>query len=153
MPPTTWAGPLASIHPYLRKHGGDRVPGYDHASRGCAGAGFANSQLFLAGYSQGGHATMALHRLIEGQHSDEFTVTASAPAAGPYDLSGTTLDAALATPSANTPRYLFYLLVSYETVYDLFSSFSQVFQPPYDTLAAGRGGTLSKRRWGQTVRG
>jgi predicted esterase len=131
-------GHSAGIHPYL--HASTEATAcldMIRASREvCRELGILlNSQLFLAGYSQGGHATMALHRLIEGQHSDEFTVTASAPAAGPYDLSGTTLDAALATPSANTPRYLFYLLVSYETVYDLFSSFSQVFQPPYDTLA------------------
>lgn len=50
-----------------------------------------NNQLFLVGHSEGGHATMALHRVIEQQNGGEFTVTASAPAAGPYDLSGSQL--------------------------------------------------------------
>ena len=47
-----------------------------------------NSQLFITGYSQGGHAAMALHREIDRNWSDEFTVTASAPLSGPYSISG-----------------------------------------------------------------
>ena len=69
-----------------------------------------NSQLFGRLFA-GRHATMALHRMIEGQHSDEFTVTASAPAARAYDLSGTTLDAALATLGEH-PQVSLLLLVS-----------------------------------------
>jgi dienelactone hydrolase len=41
-----------------------------------------NGQLFLTGYSEGGYATMSLHKLLEEEHADEFTVTASAPAPG-----------------------------------------------------------------------
>ena len=41
-------------------------------------------ELFLLGYSEGGYATMALHRELQQFHSDEFTVTASAPMAGPW---------------------------------------------------------------------
>ena len=40
-------------------------------------------QLFLSGYSQGGHVTMALHRELE-RVDHGFTVTASFPMAGPY---------------------------------------------------------------------
>jgi hypothetical protein len=47
-----------------------------------------NGQIFLAGYSQGGHSTMAAHRELEQKHANEFTVTASAPLSGPYDVSG-----------------------------------------------------------------
>ncbi|HZX75129.1 MAG TPA: lipase family protein, partial [Cyclobacteriaceae bacterium] len=47
-----------------------------------------NDQLFLVGYSQGGHATMAAHQLIQEHYSNYFTVTASSPMSGPYDLSG-----------------------------------------------------------------
>ena len=45
-----------------------------------------NEQLFLAGYSEGGYVTLAAHKEIEENYSSEFTVTASAPMAGSYDL-------------------------------------------------------------------
>lgn len=47
-----------------------------------------NEKLFLAGYSLGGSATMALHKTIEEQAASEFTVTASAPGAGAYHKTG-----------------------------------------------------------------
>ena len=43
-----------------------------------------NGQLFLMGYSHGGHVTMALHRELEQYHANEITITASAPMAGAY---------------------------------------------------------------------
>lgn len=42
-----------------------------------------DGKLFLMGYSQGGHATMALHRYLE---RNEIPVSMSVPMAGPYDL-------------------------------------------------------------------
>ncbi|MGB0848070.1 MAG: alpha/beta hydrolase family protein [Thiolinea sp.] len=46
-----------------------------------------NQQLFLTGYSQGGHVTMAAHQALE--QSGNHDVTASIPAAGPYNLVAT----------------------------------------------------------------
>ena len=43
-----------------------------------------NEELFLMGYSQGGHATMALHQKIEEE--SQLTVTHSMPAAGAYNI-------------------------------------------------------------------
>ena len=43
-----------------------------------------NGELYLTGYSQGGHATMALHQKIEKEN--KFQVTHSIPGAGAYDL-------------------------------------------------------------------
>ena len=45
-----------------------------------------NDQLFTTGYSAGGYGTMAFHQILEEEYSDEFTVTANAPLAGPYSL-------------------------------------------------------------------
>ncbi len=42
--------------------------------------------LFLRGYSEGGYATLALQKALETQYATELPITASAPAAGPYDL-------------------------------------------------------------------
>ncbi|MGE0636994.1 MAG: T9SS type A sorting domain-containing protein [Bacteroidia bacterium] len=91
-----------------------------------------NGQLFLVGYSQGGHATMALHRLIETDFSDEFTVTASAPMSGPYDVSGVQADVIVNDSVYSQPGYLPYILQSYNTVYNLFVDYADVFQSPYD---------------------
>ncbi|HXF42865.1 MAG TPA: hypothetical protein VNK26_03925, partial [Pyrinomonadaceae bacterium] len=49
-------------------------------------------QLFITGYSEGGGVAMAQTRLLEQMSNPDFRVTASAPLAGPYDLSGTTID-------------------------------------------------------------
>ena len=48
---------------------------------------FWNEQIFIFGYSQGGHGAMALFKELETEYADEFTVTACAPMSGPYDIS------------------------------------------------------------------
>ncbi|MBK9165568.1 MAG: hypothetical protein IPM21_16985 [Acidobacteria bacterium] len=48
------------------------------------------NDLFITGYSEGGGVAMALTQALQAFSGPEYTVTASAPAAGPYDLSGTT---------------------------------------------------------------
>jgi len=93
-----------------------------------------NGQLFLVGYSQGGHATMALHRLIETSFSNEFTVTASAPMSGPYDVSGVQADVIVNDSVYSQPGYLPYILMSYNMVYGFYSDFSTVVLSPYDTV-------------------
>jgi Secretory lipase len=76
-----------------------------------------NNQLFLAGYSEGGFATMATQREIETFHADEFTITASAPMGGAYDLSGTMLQQFLSGEPLPRPFYFPYLLIAYNTIY------------------------------------
>ncbi|MCB0756100.1 MAG: T9SS type A sorting domain-containing protein [Flavobacteriales bacterium] len=92
-----------------------------------------NGQLFIMGYSQGGHATMGTHRMIQEELSGEFTVTASAPGAGAYDLSGTQLDMVASFDPYSVPGYLPYLIQSYQHVYgNLYDSIQEIFVPPYD---------------------
>lgn len=98
----------------------------------CATHGIAlNTQLFLFGYSHGGHATMALHRELEEYHASEFTITASAPMAGAYDLSGVTTDDALSGRPMPNPYYFSMLLASYQSVYGLAGSLTDLFAAPY----------------------
>lgn len=91
-----------------------------------------NGQLFLAGYSQGGHATMALHRALE--QAGDLTVTASAPMAGPYDLSKTSIQTSLQNPSPNTSGYASYIIFSYHHVYGAPAHYSEAVNSPMDTL-------------------
>ena len=92
-----------------------------------------NGQLFLCGYSEGGHVTMALDRELEAFHTNEFTLTASAPMAGAYDLSGSTLEDALSGRPMPNPYYFGLLLAAYQDVYHFAGSLSEVLASPYDT--------------------
>ena len=104
-----------------------------------------NDQLFLVGYSQGGHSVMATHRKIQEELSDEFTVTASAPGSGPYDMSGAQLDMVAAFEPYAQPGYLPYLIQSYQHVYgDLYDNIEDIYVSPYDqTLPPMLDGTFT----------
>jgi alpha/beta superfamily hydrolase len=55
--------------------------------------------LYITGYSEGGGVAMAQVRDLERSNDPAHNVTASAPASGPYDLSGTTRDFMLEQPT------------------------------------------------------
>ncbi len=94
-----------------------------------------NGQLFLFGYSQGGFDTMATQRVIEEDYPDEFTVTASAPMSGPYDLVEAQVDLIVADLPYPTPGYLPYIVLSYQSIYgNLYNDISEFLVSPYDTL-------------------
>jgi len=95
-----------------------------------------NDQLFLIGYSDGGYATLAAQRGIEQNYNDEFTITASFPMAGPYDLSGTMVDYFLSAPEYDQPYYVPYVLTSQLWYYEgLDVEFDEYFEPFWaDTL-------------------
>lgn len=94
-----------------------------------------NDQLFLLGYSQGGHVTMATHKEIEENNSNEFTVTASAPCSGPYDLSGMMRDSMLAGGKFSNSFFTAFISMSYQYVYqNLFGDIGEIFKAPYDSL-------------------
>lgn len=90
-----------------------------------------NGQLFLTGYSQGGHVTMAAHHELETFHTNEFTVTASAPCAGPYDLGGVTIQSLLTDPAYPHPSYFSLLLAAYLPIYQLGDTLEELLAPPY----------------------
>ncbi len=93
-----------------------------------------SGQLFLSGYSQGGHTVMAAHRALEEDYAAEFTVTASTPMAGAYDLSGVMVEVMLSTEPYPSPFYLPYLIRGYDEIYELFDGPSEYLASPYDTL-------------------
>ncbi len=91
-----------------------------------------SSKLFLCGYSHGGHATMALFRELETYHTNEFTVTACAPMAGAYDLSGATTEDVLSGRIMPNPYYFAILLAAYQDVYHLAPTLGDLLVPPYN---------------------
>ena len=94
-----------------------------------------NQQLFLYGYSQGGHATMAAFRELQTLHAADFTVTAVAPMSGPYDISGVQAESITAEQPYATPGYLPYVVLGYQEAYgNIYNDLSEIFRPPYDSL-------------------
>ena len=96
-----------------------------------------NNQLFLVGYSEGGYTTMATHKMIEELFSDEFVITASAPSAGPYDLSGTMADLMLSFDPYGEPFYLPFTILSYQDKYSLVESLNEYFLDYYAEILPG----------------
>jgi hypothetical protein len=96
-----------------------------------------NGQVFLTGYSQGGHVTMAAHKLIESHFSNEFDIAASAPLSGAYQLSGVQAEVISQDSSYGAPGYLPFIINTFNTVYQLYPSYSDIYKPPYDVIVPG----------------
>ncbi len=95
---------------------------------------FINDQLFISGYSQGGHAAMALQRAIEANPGLGLDVTASAPLSGPYSISEVMKDQILSDSPYFYPAYVPNTLLSYNYVYGIFDDpISATFKEPYAT--------------------
>lgn len=92
-----------------------------------------NEQLFLAGYSEGGFVTMAMHRVMERDFPDEFHITASAPSGGAYDQYGISRDSILYSDRYSHPFFLTFLVMAYDYIYEnIYDKTFDVFLPPYD---------------------
>jgi len=76
-----------------------------------------NGQLFLGGYSEGGYATLAVQKRIQEALSNEFSVTASVPAEGAYNV----LETAQIDPDDTRLTYIFFAFIikGYDEVYGL----------------------------------
>jgi hypothetical protein len=126
-----------SLHPYLHARS-EAVAAVDllRAARTYLSNNLArqtDGHLFLAGYSQGGHATLALQRELEERHAGEFPLTASAAMAGPHDLSGRMRTLMLSGAPYGNPEYVPYLFLGLNAVYGLVATPADALQAPYAT--------------------
>jgi pimeloyl-ACP methyl ester carboxylesterase len=127
-------GSSPGLHPYLhaRSEATASVDMLRAARNFCASNGIGlNGQVFVTGYSQGGHVAMALHRELERYHTNEFAVTASAPMAGPYDMSGVEMNDILSARCPPNPYYAAYVVMAYQSVYGLGPSWTNLLVAPY----------------------
>ena len=91
------------------------------------------SEVFVTGYSQGGHAAAALHRELVDNPVPALNVGAAAYLSGPYSISEVMLGT-LFSDSLNTlPGYIAYTYVSYNAVYGFTDDLAEVFAEPYLT--------------------
>lgn len=93
-----------------------------------------NGKLFLTGYSQGGHSSMAAHKYLQELNDPRFKVTASSPMSGAYDMTGE--QEKYMFQEYPRPFYLPYLLISYQEAYKILGeqSIYNVFKSPFDTI-------------------
>jgi len=140
-------GYVTVVPDYLGMGDSPGYQSYDHARSGatcvvdalrsartlCVSNGLAlNGQVFLFGYSQGGQVTMATHRELEMFHTNEFTLTASAPCAGAYDIGGVTIQGILANPAAYPfPGYCPLAVASFLPIYNLAGTLEEILAEPY----------------------
>jgi len=92
-----------------------------------------NDQLFVTGYSQGGHASMALHRALELELADEISLTAASHLSGPYDISGVMRELMVSEDPYNFLAYLPNTYLSFNYVYGFYDDLEQFFKPAYTT--------------------
>jgi pimeloyl-ACP methyl ester carboxylesterase len=88
-----------------------------------------NKKLFLAGYSQGGYATLAAHKAMEGDPSPDFELIASFPGAGGYDIKAMQ-EYFFGLQTYPDPYYLAYVGMSYQKYYEE-EVLTPFFKAPY----------------------
>ncbi|MGA1856486.1 lipase family protein [Azospirillum sp. 11R-A] len=101
-----------------------------------------SGKVLLAGYSQGGHASMAAQRTIERDHAGEFHLAGTAPMSGPYALEQTFIDGWSATgpagPNGLATALFAYAVVAMQRVYaNIYASPADVFRSPFDATVEG----------------
>jgi pimeloyl-ACP methyl ester carboxylesterase len=90
----------------------------------------AEKNLYVFGYSQGGWATLALHKDIEQNHSDDFDLKGSVCGAGPYNLN--LLFSGMTTTTAYPmPVYIGYIVNAYSVYHQFTNPVSDIFKEPY----------------------
>jgi len=92
-------------------------------------------EVFLTGFSQGGHATMVAHRALEKMEDPPFKVAASAPVAGPYNLRHITFPAAMQGASSADSLYMAWVTEAFCRIYE--EAPETVMAEPYAEQAAG----------------
>jgi pimeloyl-ACP methyl ester carboxylesterase len=89
-----------------------------------------NNDFYLIGYSQGGWATLALHKALELDHSNEFNLRGSVCGAGPYDI-GLLLSQMTANSTYPVPAYLAYIVNAYTSYSQFTNPVTEIFNQPY----------------------
>ena len=95
-----------------------------------------NGNLFISGYSQGGHVAMAMAMNdMPESIEDNLDLLAVAPLSGPYDMSGVQLPMTFQEISYSNPAYLFYILKGWNSIYgNIYEDFSEICYEPYASI-------------------
>lgn len=92
-----------------------------------------NPNLYIVGFSQGGHSTAVIQRAIEADAQAPWRVKAAAGIAGPYNLTAIAIPFALKGGSTADSIYLSMWMLSYANFYHL--PLESALKPQYASLA------------------
>ncbi|MCC7178829.1 MAG: hypothetical protein IT177_10595 [Acidobacteria bacterium] len=87
-----------------------------------------DGRLFTFGFSQGGHAALALHRALQDASVE---VAGTATVGGVFDVEQWFLASIDNERTPTLPLYVSYILLAYDDIYDLFDDPSEVFRRPW----------------------
>ena len=88
------------------------------------------NEYYLLGYSQGGWATMALHKALELDFSSDFNLAGSVCGAGPYDI-GLLFSQMVNVATYPMPVYLGYIFNAYSAYGQISNPVTDIFREPY----------------------
>ena len=88
------------------------------------------NQYFLIGYSQGGWATMELHKALETVYSSDFNLAGSVCGAGPYDIRFL-FESMINATTYPMPVYLGYIAHAYSAYNQFTNPVSDILNEPY----------------------
>ncbi len=94
-----------------------------------------DKRLYITGYSEGGYATMSLHKKMEEEAAGEFNLRASSIGAGAYDKTAF-MKYVVNTAATTNPGYnslYIWTLLTYDRIYGLNRPMSYYFKEPYAT--------------------
>jgi pimeloyl-ACP methyl ester carboxylesterase len=100
-----------------------------------------DEKLYVAGYSEGGYATMSLQKMIEEEASSEFNLRASSCGAGAYDKTAFmkyVINSKTHGIASYNALYL-WVLLTYDRIYELNRPASYYFKEPFATKIAESG--------------
>ena len=83
-----------------------------------------SEKLFLTGYSEGGYATMALHKYIED--NSDIVVTMSAPASGAHNMTAFSLDVLQKNKNVSALSLYMWVIDTYNWIYDINRPWDQI---------------------------
>ncbi len=96
----------------------------------------ADNLLAFIGYSQGGWATMALHKAFETEYGNEFELAGSVCGAGPYDITYL-FSSMINTDVYPMPVYIGYIVNAYSYYKQFTNPVTDILNEPYATSLAG----------------
>jgi pimeloyl-ACP methyl ester carboxylesterase len=88
------------------------------------------NEYYLLGYSQGGWATLQLHKALELEYSRDFNLKASSCGAGPYNIYNLT-EKILSEETFPMPYYFGYVVDAYSVYHQFTNPVSDIFNQPY----------------------
>lgn len=90
------------------------------------------NEYYVMGYSQGGWATLLLHKALEQEYNSDFDLRAGICGAGPYNIYGL-MERMFEQDEFPMPYYIGYVIDGYKSYHQFTNPVSDILNEPYDS--------------------